>query len=150
MGVGLAVGGAITLTVVGAPRCASYAVGISWATAYWQTGRVVDVGLGPFVSRLFWHAFGWKAGTGIELIRKIAVWIARGGALALTMLATPIGKHDRGSRPARVFLMGGGGDLSVADRMASLYGSSAYSFPQHGARRMRRKRGRGAALVGGG
>jgi hypothetical protein len=94
MAIVMAGGAAATLAVIGAPRCIGYAAGISWATAYWQTGRSADIGLGPFISRLFWYGFGWKPDARIELTRKIAVWIARMSVLAATMLATPRGNAD--------------------------------------------------------
>jgi hypothetical protein len=88
MTAGLAILSALTLTVLGLPRCVSFVEGAIFSSQYEFAAMFLDLALSAFVSRLFWYPLGPDLGHSLNLFRGVAIIAAELGVLALTIRAT--------------------------------------------------------------
>lgn len=88
MAAGLATIGLVTVAMLGLPLCVSFVQGAIFSTQYQFAAMFMDIGLGAFVSRLFWYPMGPNLGYSLELLRNLAVVSAELAVLALTIRAT--------------------------------------------------------------
>jgi hypothetical protein len=86
-GLGLFVGGVVTLTLVGVERSLHFFRVLPFLTSSNWLSRSDNVALEAMVSRLFWFSVH-LGGTGVEFARRAAVTIAELSLLALTVRAT--------------------------------------------------------------
>ncbi|MGH7780613.1 MAG: glycosyltransferase family 87 protein [Candidatus Binataceae bacterium] len=94
------VGGALaTAAITGVARCFSWVRMIAWNSGFWQSSLAFNLGLAPFVSRMFWYAFGAPLSPALELGRHLAVLVC---AFAIVMLVWRTTPH-RETEPDRDF-----------------------------------------------
>ncbi len=86
-GLGLFVGGAVTLTLAGVERSLHFFQVLPFLTSPLWLSRTGNMALGAMVSRLFWFSAG-LGGPGVEFARRVAVVMAELAILALTVRAT--------------------------------------------------------------
>ncbi len=85
---GIAAGGFATVAILGLPQTLSFVHGALWLTDYRVVGRVDNLSLGPFVSRMFWSLTGTAPGSSADWIRRSAIGAADIVVLGLTIRAT--------------------------------------------------------------
>lgn len=79
-----------TAWMIGVARCLSWVKMIAWNSGYWQSSLAFNIGLAPFVSRMFWYTFGARLSPALELARQIAVLVA---SLAIVTFAWRVTPH---------------------------------------------------------
>ncbi len=84
-----ALGVTITAGVVGLDSWINWLRIIFWNTGYWQSGLAFDIALGPFISRLFWYAFGINLSFAVNLARITTILAAVSAIVVLVIRATP-------------------------------------------------------------
>ena len=90
---GIAAGGFATVAILGLSQTLSFVHGALWLTDYRVVGRVDNLSLGPFVSRMFWSLTGTAPGSSADWIRRSAIGAADIVVLGLTIRATLLDRN---------------------------------------------------------
>ena len=85
--VGIAIGGILTIAFLGLSQTLSFSHGARFVTMPRFLALPINISLAAFVSRMYWYAFGARAGVS-NIVRSMLVVISEIGVLALTVKAT--------------------------------------------------------------
>jgi hypothetical protein len=101
---GLAVGGLLTLALVGVGRSVSFVLAPGYLTQQWALELPGNIALPTTVSRMFWYMFGIHLGTPLNWTRRAVSWAAELALLALTFKATIV-RRSRDDPDGRLFIL---------------------------------------------
>ncbi|MGH7915685.1 MAG: glycosyltransferase family 87 protein [Candidatus Binataceae bacterium] len=102
--VGLAVGGLVTVVVVGVGRSFSFLLAPGYLTQQWAQALPGNIALATTVSRMFWYFFGIHLGTTLDWTRRAVSWGADLALLALTVKAT-LARPSNDDPDGRLFVL---------------------------------------------
>ena len=85
--VGIAISGILTIAFLGVSQTLSFSQGARFVTMPRFLALPINISLAAFVSRMYWYAFGARAGVS-DVVRSVLVVISEIGVLALTVKAT--------------------------------------------------------------
>jgi hypothetical protein len=102
--VGLAVGGLVTVAVVGAGSTLSFVLAPGYLTERWREALPSNIALGPSVLRMFWYFFGVPLGITLQWASKATSLVAEVALLAFTVKAT-IARPFSDDPDGRVFVL---------------------------------------------
>ncbi|HVA40611.1 MAG TPA: glycosyltransferase family 87 protein [Candidatus Binataceae bacterium] len=102
--VGLAVGGLVTLALVGIGRSFSFLLAPRLLTEQWAQALPGNIALATTMARMFWYFFGVHLGATLDWTRRAATWGAELGLLALTVRAT-VARPSSDDPEGRLFIL---------------------------------------------
>jgi len=102
--VGLAVGGLLTMALVGIGRSLSFVLAPGYLTQQWAQALPGNIALSTTVSRMFWYFFGIHLGATLDWTRRAASWAAVLALLGLTVKAT-VARPSRDDPDGRLFIL---------------------------------------------
>jgi alpha-1,2-mannosyltransferase len=102
--VGLAVGGLVTVALVGMDRSFSFLLAPGYLTQQWAQALPSNIALGPSVLRIFWYFFGVPLGTTLQWASRATSLVAELALLAFTVKAT-IARPSTDDPDGRVFIL---------------------------------------------
>jgi hypothetical protein len=102
--VGLAVGGLVTVALVGVGSALSFVFSPGYLTERWREALPSNIALGPSVLRMFWYFFGVSLGTTLQWASKATSLVAELALLGFTVKAT-IARPSTDDSDGRVFIL---------------------------------------------
>jgi hypothetical protein len=102
--VGVAVGGLVTVALVGMHRSFSFLLAPGYLTQQWAQALPSNIALGPSVLRMFWYFFGVPLGTMLQWASKATSMVAELVLLAFTVKAT-IARPSSDDPDGRAFIL---------------------------------------------
>jgi alpha-1,2-mannosyltransferase len=101
---GLAVGGLVTVALMGVGSSLSFVLAPGYLTERWREALPSNIALGPSVLRMFWYFFGVPLGTTLQWASEATSLAAELALLAFTVKAT-IARPSGDDPDGRVFIL---------------------------------------------
>jgi len=101
---GLAVGGLVTMALVGMSRSFSFLLAPGYLTEQWAQALPSNIALGPSVLRMFWYFFGAPLGPALQWAARVTSLTAEIALLAFTVKAT-VARPSSDDPDGRVFIL---------------------------------------------